>query len=96
MGRLSATAIDILPALDLLEWCDNENRKPITRRMGRWYHVREVDGQRFADCLEGIDGVNVHRLLAGKLEDFAGWPAARMGGYRAWLRTLVEAGLVAA
>lgn len=81
---------------DLRAWCDEQNRKRITQRMGRWYYLREVDGETIADTLTGCDGENVHRLLNNELPDFAGWPPARMEGYRRWLRGVAEAGLLQA
>jgi hypothetical protein len=82
------------PAQDLHAWCEEQNAKKITFRMSRWYFVAKADGVDRIDCLEGTDGENVHKLLAGKLQDFAGWPAARMDGYRNWLRSVADNGRV--
>jgi hypothetical protein len=78
----------------LRAWCDENNRKKLTERMDRWYFVVKSDGIEKIDTLDGTDGGNVHKLLNGKLEDFAGWPAARMDGYRRWLWTCAQAGLL--
>jgi hypothetical protein len=80
----------------LRAWCDENNRKKLTERMGRWYFVVKVDGVEKVDTLDGADGANVHKLLNGVLEDFAGWPANRMEGYRRWLWDCAQAGLVEA
>jgi hypothetical protein len=80
-------------APDLREWCEEHNRRPITRRMGRWYYVQETDGVSRAEVIEGTDGENIHRLLDGNLSDFAGWPPARMKGYRSWLQSIAEQGM---
>jgi hypothetical protein len=78
----------------LREWCDTQNRKQLFERMGRWYFVAKSDGVERIDSLDGTDGENVRRLLDGTLPDFAGWSAARMDGYRKWLRSVAEQGLL--
>lgn len=79
--------------IDLRAWCEAQNGKRLFERMGRWYFVREVDGADTIDCIEGTDGANVRRLLAGNLPDFVGWSEARMSGYRRWLWDCARRGL---
>lgn len=83
------------PAAGLFEWCDEQNRKPLTEGMGRWYFIAGSDGVDRINTLTGTDGENVHRLLNGELPDFAGWPKARMDGYRKWLQECAQKGLLA-
>lgn len=80
--------------VDLLAWCDEQNRKPLMERMERWYYVAKDDsGIDRIDCLHGCDATNVRKLFTGKLETFAGWPDKRLGGYRRWLRACLVAGM---
>lgn len=81
---------------DLLAWCDENNRNPITKKLQRWYYVGESDEARRVCTLDGEDGFNVHRLLDGNLPDFVGWSESRMGGYRKWLRGMIDKGLLPA
>lgn len=92
MGKLTdgpATGVK----LDLRAWCAEQNGKKISRRMGRWYYVATVDGEERIDTLDGTDGDNVRKLIAGELQDFYGWPESRMQGYRRWLWSCAERGL---
>lgn len=81
-------------AISLLAWCDEQNHKPLMERMERWYYVtRDENRIERIDCLHGCDASNVRKLLAGRLETFAGWPDKRMDGYRRWLRQCLVAGM---
>ena len=77
-----------------IAWCDEQNRKYITRKLGRWYYVGDVDGVDTTIVLDGTDGENVHRLLDGNLVDFYRWPESRMKGYRKWLQSCADRGLI--
>jgi hypothetical protein len=79
-------------ATDLREWCRENNSRPITRRMDRWYFVAKADGVENVSTLEGSDGHNAWRMIDGTFQDFMGWPASRMSGYRSWLSGCIEKG----
>lgn len=78
----------------LVEWCDEQNHKPISARMARWYFVAEKDGAQVIDTLTGTDADCLRKMLAGKLDDFAGWSEPRMTGYRRWLWSCARRGLL--
>lgn len=81
-------------AVSLRAWCDEQNAKRISERMDRWYFVVRSDGIDRIDTLTGVDGGNVRKVIAGKLDDFAGWSASRMDGYRNWLWGVAQAGML--
>jgi hypothetical protein len=80
------------PNINLRAWCEETNAKDIMKRMERWYFVTKADDIERVDCLDGTDGGNVRKLIAGELRDFAGWSAHRMRGYRRWLKRCADAG----
>ena len=82
-------------SINLLEWCEEQNRKPLTARMGRWYYVTDADGVTRCNCLDGEDGFAVHNRMNGKEIAYAGWPAARMKGYLAWIDKVIRSGMAA-
>ena len=79
---------------DLRSWCDEQNYKPISARMGRWYFVAEKDGAPIIDTITGTDADCLRKMLAGKLDDFYGWEPRRMDGYRRWLWSCAKRGLL--
>jgi hypothetical protein len=79
--------------MDLLAWCEEQNASPLFRRMERWYFVRDNEGTQAIDHIEGCDATNIRKMLDGNLQDFMGWPPARMDGYRRWLWSCAERGL---
>lgn len=81
-------------SIDLRAWCDEQNRKPISAKLGRWYYVTERDGEDLIDTLSGTDADCLRQMLNGRLGDFAGWSTARMNGYRRWLNAVAERGLL--
>ena len=82
-------------AASLRAWCEETNAKKLMERMGKWYYVtRNEDGVEHIACLDGTDGENVRKVIAGTLKDFVGWSPKRMDGYRRWLSSCVKAGMV--
>jgi hypothetical protein len=80
--------------VNLLAWCDEQNAKRIMERMERWYFVAVADGVERIDSLQGCDANNIRLMLDGKLADFAGWAPSRMDGYRRWLWSVAEKGMI--
>lgn len=89
---LASVSTQSRPQTDWLAWCRRENQDPLFVRMNRWFYVTEQDGRQIVAKLEGTDGENLRKQLAGKLDDFVGWPASRMNGYRSWLMKCARAG----
>lgn len=94
MANPLALAREPVQSSSLRAWCEEQNAKPLFRRMERWYYVTKSDGAETITSLTGCDANNVRRLIEGALPDFEGWPASRMNGYRRWLQSCAEAGFV--
>lgn len=94
MGKLTEYLNEPRMQLDRRTWCDEQNAKPISARMSRWYYVARKDDAEFIDTLSGTDADCLRKILDGKLADFDGWAPARMDGYRRWLWSVAERGLI--
>lgn len=82
---------------DMRAWCEDNNYRPFSREMERWYYVETVDGPNGhgnqIQTLEGTDADAARKLLKGELGDFAGWTEERSDRYRSWLRSHIRRGL---
>lgn len=81
--------------VDLLAWCDAQNRSRHAAMLDRWYFIAAKDGHLLIDNLSGADGEYARMTASGReVPDFAGWPRKRMDGYRSWLRGVVAKGIL--
>ena len=78
---------------DVLGWCDEQNRKPLTAQMSRWYFVKEINGVERCEVIEGADGAAIHNYMDGVLPEYAGWDANRAKGYVSWLHRMAAQGV---
>lgn len=85
------------PFEDMLAWCEDNNARPFSREMGRWYFVETIDGPNGhgnqIQVLEGVDADAARKLIRGELGDFTAWTEERTRGYRSWLRSHIRRGM---
>lgn len=82
---------------DMRAWCEDNNSRPFSREMERWYYVETIDGPQGnghqIQVLEGVDASAARALIRGELADYIGWAEERMAGYRSWLRANIRRGM---
>lgn len=87
------------PFEDMQAWCEDNNARPFSREMERWYFVETIDGPNGhghqIQVLEGVDASAARMLIRGELSTYAGWTEERMQGYRSWLRATIRRGMTA-
>ncbi len=85
------------PREDMLAWCEDNNMRAFSREMERWYFVEAIKlpsgWTHEIKTLDGIDATAARKLIRGELQDYAGWPEAKMDRYRAWLRSCIKRGM---
>ena len=81
----------------MLAWCEDNNSRPATRELERWYYVEAVDlptgRQNEIRVIEGVDATAARKVIRGEFQPYAGWDEKRTQGYVSWLRGHIRRGM---